>query len=377
MTWATGTRIALALAAVAVVAGGAVSCARRPPPEPLPFKAGDLVYYVPVDSKVVALTYDDGPNEPYTSALLDVLKENGAKATFFLIGTNAEVRPAVAQRILSEGHGIGNHSYTHPNFADIAPSRVVEEIESGESAIRKATGLKPDLFRAPFGSNTPDLPRFCQERGYLMVGWSFDGNDWNFRSASEIAGKVIGHLHPGAIILLHDGKETVHGADRRPSVEATKLILKELKAQGYRTVTVRELIQRYAYSDREIEFPGGIRFLGMRLTPPALRAGQALYAGYYWYFPAAAQPEGLAVFVHFNGTRGTLLQDDHPIDTFMATRDRVVIIPASARAGTYPVSVGLYQPAGPEKGRRLEPWTGLPVRRSAVRTPFELRVLGK
>ena len=155
------------------------------------------------------------------------------------------------------------------------------------------------------------------------------------------------------------------------------MILKELKAQGYRTVTVRELIQRYAYSDREIEFPGGIRFLGMRMTPPAIAAGEALYAGYYWYFPAAAQTEGLAVFVHINRTWGTLLRDDHMIDTFMATRDRVVIVPASARAGSYPVSVGLFHPAGPEKGQRLEPRTGLPVRRYAVRTPYELRVLDK
>lgn len=207
------------------------------------YQPGDIVDSVPVNDKVVALTYDDGPNEPYTSMLLDVLKEGGAKATFFLVGNNVDTYPDVVGRIRAEGHEIGNHTYDHLPLRGVPASVTRAEIENGEAAILAAVGVRPRLFRSPHGVITTDLSAICNELGYVIIGWSVSGHDWDTSSATGIARSVLNAVHPGAIILLHDGEGIHLGTDRMPTVEATRIILQELSTRGYRTVTVPELLR--------------------------------------------------------------------------------------------------------------------------------------
>src|ERR1035437_3657967 len=135
------------LAGLVLIAGGPLVGCRGP--ERLPFRPqpGDLVSYVPVAGRVVALTFDDGPNDPYTSQVLDVLDRESVRATFFLVGTNAERNPDTVRRMVQAGHAIGNHSYDHPRFDQISYAARRDEIRHGADAIAAVTGVRPVLFR--------------------------------------------------------------------------------------------------------------------------------------------------------------------------------------------------------------------------------------
>lgn len=189
--------------------------------------------------KIAVLTFDDGPNEPYTSRLLDILKAEKVKATFFVIGKNVERLPHVARRIVREGHVIANHSYSHLRFTDeLGPEEIIREIKRGEKAIISATGVKPYLFRFPFGATTPSLTKIVMQQGYSVIGWSSHGYDWlRPRSSQTIANDVLKHISPGTIILLHDGEGVDQGVNTLPTLEATRIILHELKKRDYITKT--------------------------------------------------------------------------------------------------------------------------------------------
>lgn len=343
--------------------------------DPVVFAPGDQVEFVPVASRVVALTYDDGPDEPYTSALLDVLKQEGAKATFFLIGQNVDAHPEVARRIVAEGHDIGNHTYTHPRLDQMMETNVISELDRAEAAIVKATGIRPTYFRSSFGSLTHTMPALCRQRGYLMVGWSTDGNDWNYRDSKDIADKVLFHLDPGGIILLHDGHEVVDGFDQSRVIEATRTILREAKARGFEVVTVSELLKRYRPSAQEIQFPGGIRYMGMWMNPTTVAAGTDLRCDYYWYYTADARREPYGVAVHFADERGTAFQDDHVlrIDHMKAFEDKLDV-PPDLRPGAYQVRLALYRQGEHSWNARLPARSLLPQSRRMVLTSNTLVV---
>nr|WP_235941544.1 polysaccharide deacetylase family protein [Paenibacillus puerhi] len=201
---------------------------------------GEIVWEVPSEEKVIALTFDDGPDETDTPAILDLLKQYDAKATFFVIGKRVEQFPELVKREMREGHEIANHTYSHMYFTKkISESKIEEQLSKAEHAIADVTGQKTKLFRPPGGYYSERVVRAAKKAGYLVVMWSWhqDTEDWNTPGVNKIVKKVLDHAHNGDIVLFHD-----HVEGRTQTVEALKQILPELQARGYRFVTVSELL---------------------------------------------------------------------------------------------------------------------------------------
>jgi len=186
----------------------------------------------------VALTFDDGPHAPYTSQLLDVLQANATRATFFLLGANVDADPASAKAIADAGHAIGNHGYTHRSMVLETRSEVQRQIETSEAAILKATGVRPRVFRPPYGAIDRVTLDKSKQLGYIAVEWSVSSKDWKRPGVDAIVENVLSHLHNGAIVLMHDG-----GGDRTQTVAAVARLIPELKRRGYQLVTIPELLE--------------------------------------------------------------------------------------------------------------------------------------
>jgi peptidoglycan/xylan/chitin deacetylase (PgdA/CDA1 family) len=186
--------------------------------------------------KVVALTFDDGPNPTYTRQILDILRRENAKATFFVIGRAAQAQPDLMRRIAAEGHEFGNHTWTHRmRFADSAIA--AQEIDNTSALIHRLTGKTTRLYRPPGGTLNNGLDARARGLGYAVVMWSHDTFDWRRPTAAAIAQRAIANPQPGNIILMHDG-----GGDRRSTVAALPQIIQTLRQQGYRFVSVQELM---------------------------------------------------------------------------------------------------------------------------------------
>ena len=229
----------LVVLTAALAFGSGAARAERPGPGGS-LQAGQIVSSVDVFEPVVALTFDDGPRDPYTAQILDVLRDQGVLATFFLIGENVERYPALAKRILREGHAIGNHSFSHRALPSLAGASVRGEIDRADRAIQTATGLRPRLFRPPYGSIDPRLrgPNgLLASRGHTVVLWSVEVNDWSTRSAQRVALRTLTRVRPGSIVLLHDG-----GGDRAHVVIATRWMIANLSQRGFTMVTVPDLL---------------------------------------------------------------------------------------------------------------------------------------
>lgn len=183
------------------------------------------------ENKMVALTFDDGPNVLYTERLLDGLAERDIKATFFLIGKNAEAHPEIVSRIAQEGHLIGNHTYSHLKLTAGNEAAFQEELNRTGEIIREITGSVPVFCRPPFGVWDT---RYEERLGIIPVLWDVDPRDWCTFDAQTVANRILADCHDSAIILLHDEYET--------SVEAALLVIDELKQQGYTFVTVDKLL---------------------------------------------------------------------------------------------------------------------------------------
>jgi peptidoglycan/xylan/chitin deacetylase (PgdA/CDA1 family)/GT2 family glycosyltransferase len=210
------------------------------------------VYYKGTEpEKVVALTFDDGPNEPYTSELLDILDEYNVKATFFVVGENVELYPETAKRIVAEGHVLGNHSYSH-NANHALTEYGAKDLVLAEKAIYDTVGVKPHLYRPPHGKKTPWELEEVREQGMIEVTWSVSTGELNTKSSVKVADRIVDETHRGEIILLHDGYGTSHNcsqADKSLTVEALPLIIEKLRAEGYRFVTVPELLDVTPYNN--------------------------------------------------------------------------------------------------------------------------------
>ena len=181
---------------------------------------------------MIALTYDDGPNEPYTRQVLDLLAEYGVKATFFVIGKWAKQLPAGVKAIAAGGHEIGCHTETHPQLSSLDMDRRWDEVFEGDETIQEVTAVKPILFRAPFG----DAPEGIKD---IHIGWDIHGGDWAAKSVVEITHPIFEYLdaHKSGIVLLHDGYYKEFGADRSLTVEATRRILERYKSQKFVTIS--------------------------------------------------------------------------------------------------------------------------------------------
>ena len=202
------------------------------------------------DRPRIALTFDDGPNEPYTSEVLGILERFGIKATFFIIGQNARRYPEVCQRIVTTGNVIGNHSYHHYKSLCLRRSKAVaREIEQAHQAIYECTGFEPKLFRPPHGFRTPWLMRTVGRLGYRVVTWDNMTGDWKAnKSAEEIERNIVQRAKPGGVIVLHDGRDSIPSYDRSQMIQALPFVIGALKKRGFDFVTIPELLES------EVEF---------------------------------------------------------------------------------------------------------------------------
>ena len=194
-------------------------------------------------SKQLALTYDDGPNDPHTLRLLDVLAKHDVRATFFLIGRFVRQRPDIVRDLTQQGHVIGNHTFTHPVLIFKSQVIIRNEIEECQRAIYEAVGEHSRLFRPPFGGRRPAVLQFARNSGLEPVMWSVTGYDWNAPSAEHIERKVAGQVRGGDVILLHDGGHKEFGADRSQTVIASDKIISRYKSAGYEFVTIPQMMK--------------------------------------------------------------------------------------------------------------------------------------
>ncbi|MEV4579483.1 polysaccharide deacetylase family protein [Nonomuraea jabiensis] len=183
-------------------------------------------------AKCVALTFDDGPG-PYTAKLLDILRKERARATFFVVGSNAAAQPSLLKRMSAEGHLVGNHTWDHKDLSKQATSRITDSLARTEEAVSAAIGQRPALARAPYGTASQAVRDVAAELGLALVGWDVDADDLFADKAGDITDLAVRKAHPGAIILMHD----IH----RETVDAVPDILKRLRGKGYSFVTVPEL----------------------------------------------------------------------------------------------------------------------------------------
>ncbi|MFA9556993.1 polysaccharide deacetylase family protein [Evansella sp. AB-rgal1] len=200
-----------------------------------------VVLQGPATVNQVALTFDDGPDPRFTPQLLDVLNEYGVKATFFIMGARAEAHPDLVQRIVEEGHIIGNHTFWHPNLVEQGEVATLErEVQKTEDFLESLIGYRTKLFRAPYGFLYNELVEKLRDMDYTIVGWSVDSLDWQEDSPEEIAFNVLSNTTPGSIILMHDGAEWE--GDRTNTIQSLQEIITTLQQGGIEFVTVPELL---------------------------------------------------------------------------------------------------------------------------------------
>jgi len=197
---------------------------------------------LPGGTRQLALTYDDGPNDPHTLRLLDVLAKHGVHATFFLIGRYVEQRPDIVRQIAQAGHAIGNHTFTHPLLTFESPAEIRHELSATRAALRDAIGEHSNLFRPPFGGRRPAVLRIVHEMGLEPIMWNVTGYDWSAPPAARIEGKVARQVRGGDVILLHDGGHKQMGADRSQTVLATDHLITRYRSEGYDFRTVPQMI---------------------------------------------------------------------------------------------------------------------------------------
>ena len=201
-------------------------------------KTGEIMWEIDTEEKVVALTFDDGPHPKFTAEILDILAKHNAKATFFVIGENAEKNPELILRQYSEGHEIANHTFTHPLKTTL--SKLEIELKQTDDLIFSITGYHPELFRPVEGQYTDQMIQSVVKKGYRVVMWSWhqDTEDWKSPGVHRIEKTVLKGVEPGNIILFHDG-----GGNRSQTVKALDNIVEKLQERGYEFVTVSDLIK--------------------------------------------------------------------------------------------------------------------------------------
>ncbi|MBU5262902.1 polysaccharide deacetylase family protein [Bacillus atrophaeus] len=204
-------------------------------------KSGNAFWDMRSEKKKLSLTFDDGPHPVYTEAILDVLEENGVKATFFCIGSRLDKYPSIAKRIIQQGHEIGSHTMNHVFFDHLDKEEIKNELDSASAEIDALQPNQHKLFRPPGGSLNETAFQTLLEEGYQIVMWSWnqDPKDWAKPGKTKIVNHVVSNAKGGDIILLHDG-----GGNRRQTVKAIKEIIPQLKNKGYEFVKVSDLLEK-------------------------------------------------------------------------------------------------------------------------------------
>ncbi|MGA2285873.1 MAG: polysaccharide deacetylase family protein [Dehalococcoidia bacterium] len=193
--------------------------------------------------RLVALTFDDGPNPPFTQQILQILESSGAKATFFVEGQAAEAHPDVVKLVDAAGMDVESHSYSHSQglaTADAADFR--SDLDAASAALESILGRQPTLYRPPFGNTSDTMLMELADAGYTSIGWDVDSTDWQETDPSKIVDAVLSQVHPGAIVLMHDGGLSGGNPDRTATIQALPSILSGLRDRGYELKTVSEII---------------------------------------------------------------------------------------------------------------------------------------
>jgi peptidoglycan/xylan/chitin deacetylase (PgdA/CDA1 family) len=186
----------------------------------------------PIPGKMVALTFDDGPHPEYTPAVLKILREEGVRATFCVIGQHGREHPDVVRAVVEAGHTLCNHTANHRILPGKPSNYIYGQIAGGSEFITSFTGEAPALFRAPQGQVSPEVVGAAHAQGLRVLGWSVDSNDYLKSPGPVVANRVLDAVQPGSVVLLHDG-----GGDRSGTVAAVRPIIQGLKARGYTFAT--------------------------------------------------------------------------------------------------------------------------------------------
>ncbi|GGF15152.1 hypothetical protein GCM10010954_12210 [Halobacillus andaensis] len=200
----------------------------------------EMIYMGNTDKKRIALTFDDGPEDTYTPQILEILQQKDVKATFFVTGERVSEYPERLEQIHKDGHVIGNHTWDHPHLPELTDQQMSKNIKTTNAEIEKITGVKPDLFRPPFGEIEDRQAALLKSQGYRSILWTADSKDWEGLAAEEIVSRVKQDARPGVIALQHN----YHASGQFETVKALPQIIDELRAEGYEFVTVPTLLDK-------------------------------------------------------------------------------------------------------------------------------------
>ncbi|MCL4458343.1 MAG: polysaccharide deacetylase family protein [Chloroflexi bacterium] len=189
------------------------------------------------NSPYVALTFDLGGAPGSTAVVLEILRQNSIKSTFFTTGEWAEANPALLKQIVADGHELGNHSYSHPNFTKLSEAQMLSEIKRTAEVIRRLTGISPKpYFRPPFGAYDQRLLRLLSREGYQCIYWTLDSTDWrNDSTTQSVIQRVVNNVKGGTIVINHAALEK--------TAQALPEIIKGIKAKGYRFGTLSQVLE--------------------------------------------------------------------------------------------------------------------------------------
>lgn len=203
-----------------------------------------MINEVSTSEKLIAITFDDGPNPFFTPQVLDIFSEVDGKATFFMIGEQIEKCPELVKKVFALGHEIGNHTYTHPKLSQLSCEDCFGEIERTKILIEELVGHKPVVFRPPYLDFNDETVFVLNQMGYPMIGaLNMEAKDWEMPGVDFILEKTRYCVKNGSILIFHDGY-----GDRSQTVEAVRILVSELTSQGYKLVTISELLN-HSYAE--------------------------------------------------------------------------------------------------------------------------------
>lgn len=201
----------------------------------------NIIHEIPTEEKVIAFTFDDGPNPLYTPQLLEIFEDAAGKATFFMIGEHMNAHPEIVKEVFKRGHEIGNHTFTHPFLTQLSDSERQKELENSIEITFELTGIRPNTFRPPYLDYNENVVRLVKSQGYnTMIGAvNMEARDWEQPGVKHIVESTRLQIRNGSILLFHDGF-----GDRTDSIEAVRELVTEVVEKGFKLVTVSQLLRK-------------------------------------------------------------------------------------------------------------------------------------